>query len=353
MRSAGSLEILCLSPVAISPPNAGNRVRIANLLDVLRGWGHRVSFIHTEAGNRACGAEDLLRLANELRPDVVIQNYAHASAALTPAGSFGALKVLDTHDVFTKRNEKFFPLGIDYRGVMPSFETADEEARALCRADVVIGIQEHDSHYFRQITDKPVVTVGHLTRVVPLPVPSRTARRLLFIGSASLVGKANLDRFLEGVFPLVRAKIPAATLVIAGEINRLVDALPAGCHRLPYVEDLRRLYESIDVAISCELMATGLSIKNMTALSFGRPLVTTLMGARGLEEGIAHAFVVAQNEAEFADAVVEILHDQEWRRRLGERAAAFARATNERSEKSLRAVLDVAAGLQIAAPPRR
>jgi glycosyltransferase involved in cell wall biosynthesis len=339
--------------VPISPPNAGNRTRIANLLEVLRGWGHRVSFVHTEAGMRGDGTEHVVRLARELRPDVVIQNYAHAATALTPAVSLGALKVLDTHDVFTRRNEKFLPLGIDYRGTMPSFDTADEEARALAHADVVIGIQEHDSHYFRQITDRPVVTVGHLAPVVPLPVRSGAARRLLFIGSASLVGKANLDRFLENVFPLVRAREPAATLVIAGEIGRLVDTLPAGCERLPYAENLRRLYEDIDVAISCEMMATGLSIKNTTALAFGRPLVTTPMGARGLEDGIGHAFVVARHEAEFADAVVELLRDGERRRRLGEGAATFAHATNRRNEKNLRAVLELAANRQPASPPRR
>jgi len=61
-------------------------------------------------------------------------------------------------------------------------------------------------------------------------------------------------------------------------------------------------------------------------LAWGRALVTTSVGAEGLEAGAGRAFLVADDAAAFAEHTVRLLRDPAAAREWGERARAFARA---------------------------
>lgn len=345
-------RVLCISPVETTCANAGNRVRILNMMRALTDWGHTVEMftfpspMETPTVRRGTALDswythtlerDIVAVVRTFRPHVVIVQYAYFARLLDLVGSTSVLKVIDTHDVFTKRNQRLRALGVDYDGLLPSFETAADEARELNRADVVIGIHEGESAFFRSICDRPVVTIGHVVEPTPAAACRRETHRMIYVGSRSLVGGHNLRHFADSIFPSVRRAQPSATLLVVGGVGDALKQRPRGCHRVSFVDTLDRCYRMVDVAVNADQFATGLSIKSVTALSYGCPLVTTTTGARGLPPG-AGAFLCADGDREFVEISAEVLANRTLRRTLSVNALQFTAALLEQNLASLRAL---------------
>ena len=103
-------------------------------------------------------ADRVSRLHRGGRHDAVLVHYVWMSRALEGVGG-GALRVLDTHDLFGDRHLVAREQGLD-----PSwfFTTREEEARGLARADLVLAIQEAEAAALRERSAAPVLTLGHM-----------------------------------------------------------------------------------------------------------------------------------------------------------------------------------------------
>ena len=106
------------------------------------------------------------------------------------------------------------------------------------------------------------------------------------------------------------------------------------------MDDLTSVYQRADVVINPISIGTGLKIKNIEALGFGKPLVTTSVGAEGLESGSQLAFLVADTAQDFANAVIGILQDSGLYRQLSSKGYQFAKAWNREQIIALRSVID-------------
>jgi hypothetical protein len=70
-------------------------------------------------------------------------------------------------------------------------------------------------------------------------------------------------------------------IVVAGGVCRHVREM-AGVIKLGFVQELHTFYDAIDIALNPMVGGTGLKIKTVEPLSYGRPVLTTLPGAQGL-----------------------------------------------------------------------
>ncbi|UHD15868.1 glycosyltransferase [Thiocapsa bogorovii] len=267
-----------------------------------------------------------------LRPDVVIVEYVFFSKALRCFPGH-ALKVIDTHDLFSNRHRGF----IDHFDGYGSYSiTPREERKGLDRADVVLAIQDEEGECFRQMTNREIVTVGHLISV-KRPAARTGGARLLFMGS---VCKSNADAVAvlkDLILPRIRAEIPEAELILAGPIGEGADEQTDGVIALGRVESLAALYATVDIVVNPVRAGTGLKIKNIEALAYGKPVVTTALGAAGLKPGTG--LVVANDPTAFASAVVAILRDPSRYASLSEGAYRFACEWTRRQRTALRSVL--------------
>ena len=379
-------RILMISSTPSHPHDIGNRARIYSLLANLRRLGHAVSFLHingpqkgdddamrrcwgegfysfpytrpdrrwkiwlrrlrslVQPGQRyLCGVDELYdsKLDGFLREigadqafDTVIVEYIFQSKALDAFGD-DVFKLIDTHDVFTDRHLMYLR-----RQERPEWHstTAAEEAKALSRADTVIAIQDHERRHFAGLVSKPVVTVGH---VVPVHEPDWSpvvANQLLFVASNSLANRDALIFMLEDVLPRVREAVPTAALALAGALCEHVKDSP-GLVKLGVLPDLRPAYAAAAAVVNPMLIGTGLKIKTIEALGHAKALVTTSVGAEGLEDGAGKAFLVAEGADDFATAVVDILRDQSRAEALAQSAANFALQKNHCTLQELEAVM--------------
>jgi len=217
-----------------------------------------------------------------------------------------------THNLNSRRTELYQEHGqpLDF---LPM--TAAEEASLLDRADTIVAIQEREAEAFRSMLPrKTVVTVPIPVCPEPLPASGETDPVCLFVGGYSGHNLAGLAWLLREVWPRVLRECPDARLDVAGTVADAVpDGTPGVC-RVGPVEDLRDAYSTARIALAPLPMGTGLKIKVIEAMGWGRPVVTTSAGAEGfaaLEQG--WVAVVADSPDDFAAAVVRLLRSpDEW-----------------------------------------
>jgi len=274
-----------------------------------------------------------LYLHKKHKYDAVIVMYVFMSRVLENFDR-DVLKIIDTNDCFTERNEK-----LESKGISDTFfsTSATQEAAGLNRADRIIAIQEKEYRYFQSLTDRDVVTIGHAVELIA-PVPRReTIKNILYVGSGNIINIHGLKSFLDHALPLVRARFPEARLIVAGNVcNFLPDH--DGLDKLGELADIQNAYALADVVINPAMGGTGLKIKNVEALGRGKILITSSHGAEGV--GAENPpFLIADSAAEFAARIVDIMLDLNRYNELREEAYRYARRYNQRQFDAIGSLL--------------
>lgn len=263
-------------------------------------------------------------------PEVVIVEYVRLGYlvdGLREKLGVGAKLLIDTHDVMHERRSRFHSGGVS-RDIDI---TAAEESRILRRFDAVMAIQSEDAAKLRVLVPGvTVIVVGH-------PIPLHPGRyRSSFPVNVGFFG-SNMPPNVDAVRDLLTYVIPKVASVFADEVQFHVfgsvcapfkaTEIPRNVHLRGFVSDLVTAYGDLDIVVApIEYGGGGLSIKNVEALCFGKPLVTTYVGAEGMEDGIGRAFAAATSVADFTDALVRLVSQPEERRALGCAALDYARS---------------------------
>ena len=158
---------------------------------------------------------------------------------------------------------------------------------------------------------------------------------VLFVGSfRHLPNLLAFELLRDAIMPQVWRAVPEAILhVIAGPDHERAavvagkKALLDGDPRIVvegFVEDVRPAYSSADVVAVPLPLSAGTNIKVMEAMACARAVVSTPSGCRGLDLIDGRDLIVA--DADFAQAIIELLGNEELRTRI----ATEARRTAER-----------------------
>lgn len=394
------MKVVMVSSFPAFPTSAGNRSRIRQLAQAIRGLGHELTFVLLaspwEASDDAAhekafgagryfriekkhwrakwlrdvfvgGAKRALRLAGVeaayysrldrfrdrslmqglvrlgLRPDVVVVEYVLDSWAFE-AFPGGARRVLDTHDAFADRHQGYVARGIQNFWV--SLRPASENA-GLRRAHVVLAIQEEEARRFQaQLaaecgTGNPdVAVVSHLLRAVDGAVDYGADASAVFIASENPANRHALDTLLSRILPRVVAELPEFDLKLVGSICNVVPDRP-NVTKLGWIDDVAQAFAAAPLSLNPLLAGTGISIKLLDAMACGVPTISTATGVRGLPEDLRQGVcVVPDDDAQaFASATVRFARDAALRRAVGTAARQDAAQWNARQIAGLRRAL--------------
>jgi polysaccharide biosynthesis protein PslH len=164
----------------------------------------------------------------------------------------------------------------------------------------------------------------------PDPAPPHSAG-LVFIGSMDWMPNIDgIQWFVREVLPLLRRSRPGCSLAIVGRMPpRPVLALAQGDPLIRVtgtVPDVRPYLWGADVSIVPLRIGGGTRLKIYESMAAGTPVVSTTVGAEGLEVHPPEDIRLADSPAEFAAACVELLGDAEARARQAQTAREMVAA---------------------------
>lgn len=218
-------------------------------------------------------------LANNFKYDFILVNYVWLSKAFEFFPN-SVIKLLDTHDVFTERDNIYKDLG-----VKPEFYYTSEEneTRGLNRADIVLGIQDKDTNYFKKISKSYCLTLPHLSTVNIYNNPtSQSTFKIFKIGLLGVANKINILSFKKFIELFEARNIDGVfKILVAGSVcDHLNDS--KNLIKLGFVENLNDFFTQIDLFINPVDQSSGQKIKLADAISYEIPFISTKNGSEGL-----------------------------------------------------------------------
>lgn len=272
------------------------------------------------------------RACAEWRPDIVHAHFLHMSQYLAECGN--AIRVLDLHNL----EEQIWRRTADIHGnpLARLFARAQVEriaryqVRMASLADRVLTVSPLDAERLRaQAPDVEPVLIPNGVEVAaytPPPTPP-DSDELLFVGSMGWLPNTDaVAWFHRDILPLIFAQRPHAHLTLVGK------SPPAHVAQLAsqrvtvtgYVDDVRPYLARAAVFVVPLRIGGGTRLKILEAMAAGVPVVSTRIGAEGLEVEHGRHVLLADTPADFAAAVLELLDNPD-------RRAALAAAARQRA----------------------
>jgi glycosyltransferase involved in cell wall biosynthesis len=209
---------------------------------------------------------------------------------------------------------------------MESYET-----RTLRRFRHVIAVSDHDRK------EMLVLARGCMITVVPTgvdteqyqPAPSITGGPPRIVFTGSMDWEPNIDAveyFCRDIFPSVLAQFPDARFQIVGRnpyprVKKLVSASVEVTGTVPSVAEYLRNATLVIVPLR---IGGGTRLKIFEAMAMKKALVSTSIGAEGLDVTSGKDCLLADDAQSFAAAILAVLRDPELRRSYEDNAAALA-----------------------------
>jgi glycosyltransferase involved in cell wall biosynthesis len=149
---------------------------------------------------------------------------------------------------------------------------------------------------------------------------------ILFAGHLGIYhNRMMAERILRSIYPKIRERSPQTKLVIAGKdpdesLTKLIQATP-GAELHGNVQNLKPYYEKAAMFIHPQEIGAGIQNKLLESMAVGATVITTPIGASGIEGVINHQHaVVSETDEDFVSGALSLLADPEECRRLAANA---------------------------------
>lgn len=240
----------------------------------------------------------------------------------------GAKIILDAHNVEAEAFRgaiESFPEAKRFIGKLLLGKLTRMEIEAAKEADLVLACSEKDAAYFRRYnTNVYVVANGVDTGYFRAQEMKKGGRELIFIGGTKYAPNADAIRFyLSKIHPQIRQSFPETRLIAIGATEDFLkkNELPsAAVSALGFVEDIRPYLDRAMVGICPIRQGSGTRLKVLTFMSSGLPVVATSKGAEGIDYEDGRNILIADDEDEFAEAIISLMGDEDLRIRIGAEA---------------------------------
>ena len=167
--------------------------------------------------------------------------------------------------------------------------------------------------------------------LTPLPEPSGPPA-IVFAGTMNYRPCIDGAQWLvREILPLLRAKIPDLAVWIVGRSPAPEVAALAGngVHVTGTVPETTPYYARSTVAVVPLRAGGGSRLKILEAMAFGRPVVSTKIGAEGLDASDGADLLLADAPVTFSDAIVRLLEDAPLRQSLIARARDYVERVHD------------------------
>jgi glycosyltransferase involved in cell wall biosynthesis len=147
---------------------------------------------------------------------------------------------------------------------------------------------------------------------------------LVFVAEMGTLTNVNSALHFYGlVYPLIRKELPQVKLYLVGrhparEITDL--ARDKSVVVTGYVDSVKPYIAKSSIFIAPMILGTGIKNKVLEAMAMGKCVVTTSIGAQGINAVSGEDLIITDNQKEFAAWVVRLLKDEQLRKKMGDNA---------------------------------
>jgi glycosyltransferase involved in cell wall biosynthesis len=184
----------------------------------------------------------------------------------------------------------------------------------------------------RRVADRTALTRLELfpnaVRLPRIHASGAPMASLLFVGNLSYAPNQDAAIWLcRELLPRLRVRRRVRVRIVGGGAGPSVRALAPlpGVEIVGPVDDLAPEYKAAGVVVVPIRAGGGTRIKLIEALAYGKPVVSTSIGATGIAVDDGHHLVIADDAAEFAQACLGLLGDPAEARSLGARGRKLVR----------------------------
>jgi len=172
-----------------------------------------------------------------------------------------------------------------------------------------------------QLTVIPVgVDLSYFSSVETSEAAVSPNQHLLFTGTMNYFPNVDAVRYFhDRILPLIRRHLPSVHLSIVGtnpdeSIQQLASDKVTVTGAVP---ETRPYFEQATVFVSPMRSGSGLQVKHLEAMAMGVPIVTTTLGASGLDAVAGEHLLVAETPQAFAEQTIGLLQNDARRKKVG------------------------------------
>lgn len=358
------LKILFVTQVRPCPPYGGEKIRVYNLIDSLCRFS-RVSLLAPEAVE-PCELSQKVRswyklplyessfvqgtikslwytlnphpawkkildtICRQFKPQVVWFDYEHWGQYVPVVRRFGSRTIMGTHNIqssITGQHTSILPYSRRYLHFQAlNWAQLWHEHNLFQHFDRIISVCETDRQYHAQFVGdtRSKLIPNYINEAwYELDKPITRENNLVVVtGNFEVFAFQNRQSaawLLKEVWPQVRRQIPQVRLQLVG---RKAEEIADVAHRQPGVTCIGEVptvapyLGKATIAAVPILHGSGTRFKILEALSCAVPVVSTTLGAQGIDLVSGESAMIADSATEFAQAIINLLKDNSKRTRL-------------------------------------
>jgi glycosyltransferase involved in cell wall biosynthesis len=250
---------------------------------------------------------------DEKSPSFVLVHYWYAAQYISGLPGKPALDAIDVAYRLLQQ-----------RGILPQAALARaREAAALKQFPLIFSLNPQESAELAKLSG------GARVELIPLAFdadaelrPSEQIDRdsVRFLGALDYTSNSDgVTWFVREVFPRILMEYPTVRFIVGGK--GATQQLRSVCRRpgvelVGTVDNARKFWHEAHVAVSPLRFGTGMKLKAIEAMGCGAALVATLHGVDGVEGEAGKHYLLADDAAGLASAVVRVLRHEELRASL-------------------------------------
>ena len=197
-----------------------------------------------------------------------------------------------------------------------------EEMRLFPRFSRLLSTSDDDARRIREMAqDTPVTVYRNALPLVPIPQVPEEEQVIAFSGNFEYHPNVAAVRFLiNEIWPPLAGRFPHLKLRLIGKNSHAVARYLEGRPRIEKtgaIEDAVTELAKVQIAIVPLLSGSGTRLKILEAWAAARPVVSTSVGAAGLQARSGIDLVLADTADAFTASVSELLGSNVRRRRIG------------------------------------
>ncbi len=197
------------------------------------------------------------------------------------------------------------------------------ELKVLEEVDALLPITDKDAAFFRGHTQTKIRTISYGVSLPDIPEKDASENALFYIGAMNWIpNQEGIRWFLKEVWPTLHRKFPDMKFYLAGRKmpSWLRKLKSANVVVLGEVEDAEAFVRSKKIAVVPLFSGSGIRIKIIESMSLGKAIISTQLGAEGIDYENAKNIFIADTQEAFIQQVSILYTQPELAEKMGREA---------------------------------